>query len=323
MRNIGGYFDLHIESHYEILHKGIYLNSGRSCFEYICTIKNIKRVWLPSYICYSLIPVIEKLNIEVVYYNIDRQLRPILNFDQIHSDDEIILIINYFGINDYLLEEYKQYNSKIVWDLTQAFYCEMHNEGLAFYSPRKFFGVPDGGILVGLIENHKQLPLRSSISSDKCMHLLLRLEAGPLEGFKTYQMNEKRIENEGMRRMSNLTFKLLKTIDYESAKRKRINNFKFLHSKFRTLNGLELRPNCYPMFYPLSLTTKTSIKLRNILRSNQIFVPKFWDSLEKWLPQGSIGIELSDKLLPIPIDHRYDESDMDMVVNLIMRYIDN
>lgn len=321
MKDIGGYFNFHLEKKFPIYHEGIYLNSGRSCFEYICETINIKKIWFPSYICSSLFSVINKLNTEVSFYEVDSQLKPVLNFRELNDSDEKILIVNYFGVNDELLEHYSKYKKNIIWDLSQSFFCKTNNEVLAFYSPRKFFGVPDGGILVGLEDGYKQLRLNQSTSSRECLHLLLRIDSGAKAGFKIYQKNEERFSKEGMKSMSNITYNILQTVDYEKARKKRSTNYKYLLHKFECLNSLKLNSNCTPMIYPLFLNPQMATKLREHLLKKNIFIPVYWKGIENWVPKKSNGIEISNKLLPIPIDHRYDLTDMKRIVKEIFNII--
>ena len=80
MKEIGGYFE--IESSHgnkEYYEKLIPLNSACNALLYLCTVKDIKKIYLPYYLCDSVFECLKKNNINVGFYNIDSSFKPIFN----------------------------------------------------------------------------------------------------------------------------------------------------------------------------------------------------------------------------------------------------
>ena len=85
-----------------------------------------------------------QLNINYEFYHINEMLEP--EIKQINNDSAL-LYTNYFGIKVEFIQSIIKKNKNIIIDNSQAFYAEPINGIDTFYSPRKFFGVPDGGYL--------------------------------------------------------------------------------------------------------------------------------------------------------------------------------
>ena len=64
MKEIGGFFELELPQKKEYHSKAIRLNTGRNCLEYILKSNNYKKIYIPFYICNSILEPIRKLNIE-------------------------------------------------------------------------------------------------------------------------------------------------------------------------------------------------------------------------------------------------------------------
>ena len=114
--------------------------------------------------------------------------------------------------------------------------------------------------------------------------------------------------------MSNLTGKILVSIDYEFCRRRRIENYNYLdeHLKDRNKIHFELSENDVPMVYPF-LTDDAG--LRNKLIENKVFVAKYWPNVLEWTKEGMLENKLTQNLLAIPCDQRYGMSDMEEIVN--------
>ncbi|WP_129594606.1 hypothetical protein [Seramator thermalis] len=146
MNSIGGYFELELP-HGEEYHKNaIRLNTGRNAFEYILRAKAYQKVYLPYYTCDVMLEPIQKLNIQFEFYSIDEFFQPIFDFSII-KDDEVFVYNNYLGICDNQVKEVAAKCKNLIIDNSQAFYSMPLPGVNTFYSPRKFFGIPDGAYL--------------------------------------------------------------------------------------------------------------------------------------------------------------------------------
>lgn len=69
-----------------------------------------------------------------------------------------------------------------------------------------------------------------------------------------------------------------------------------------------------PLVYPY-LTTDKKMKKRMI--ENKIFCATYWPNVFEWCKEESMEWTLADCLTSLPIDQRYDESDMQYILSVI------
>lgn len=318
MDAIGGYFELSDIGEGVFPHRnGILLNSGRTALEYILrSIPDIKGVWLPYYTCDVVLQPLIKLGVPYHFYHISLCLE--IEDDIKLSDGEYIIVNNYFGIKDsYILEQFARYGDRLIVDCAQAFFAESANGMKAFYSCRKYVGVADGGVAYG-VENNLLSMLDYDDSANHCSHLYLRKEYGAEAGYKEYQLNEARFNNQQILRMSPQTEDALSHIDYHNVILRRRDNFEYLNSKLCKYNQLSLPPvdqySC-PMVYPFYV--RGARELRNKLLVNKVFVASYWPNVLDWSSPSHSEYLLTTFLIPIPIDQRYGIMDMDRILTLI------
>jgi len=319
MKEIGGYFELHLDASRQLPYDGIYFNSGCSALEYFLLNRKPCEVWLPEYICPSLISVIKRVGTKLKWYAVDYQLNPIIDQKVFSSKNIVVVIVNYFGIRSDLLKKYHQFRNLIIWDLSQAFYCKLPPENSGFYSPRKFFGIPDGGILLDSALNtamHLNLPTSNSV--DKFLHLIKRIESGAAAGHEEFKNANNLLGKEGMKLMSNLSKTLIRSIDFAKVARQRLANYHTLHKSLSATNEL-LLPNHIkeaPMVYPYKLSNKKAIQLRAYLIRHSVFVATYWPFEKKAMFIHRSHI-LANSIIPLPIDQRYGHKEMLDIINLI------
>ena len=92
--------------------------SGRTAIFYvlknILKHKKIRKVYMPSYSCYSMIQAFKDLEIEVEYYDV--YFNEILKYNiDLENDSDIFFAMNYFGYSDTNMESYiKNFYNKFV-----------------------------------------------------------------------------------------------------------------------------------------------------------------------------------------------------------------
>lgn len=317
MKAIGGYFEIEDIGVGIFPHSGGFLlNTGRNALEYILrSISKIKRVYLPYYTCEVVLEPIRKLSIPYYFYHINERLEI---KEQISlADDEYIIVNNYFGIKDsYINTLQKIYGNRLIVDCAQAFFAPILLKTKMFYSTRKFVGVPDGGVAYGCDKINSEI-YDIDNSSDRLEHLYVRKEKGPEAGFKIYQSNECKLDNQDIRRMSVFTKDCLHNIDYSSIQQKRIENFKYLHSHLKNSNLLDIDGFgnfACPMVYPYYTTDET---LKQRLIKNKIFVATYWPNVFEWCKKDDIEYKLANNIVSIPIDQRYGLEDMNRIITFI------
>ena len=181
-------------------------------------------------------------------------------------------MVNYYGqlSNEYL----KSLGVNIIVDNAQAYFQKPISGIDTLYTCRKFFGVADGAILY----TNKQIDIAIQDQSCNRMNFLLgRYERTAGEFYQEYVDNNQLFKGEPIKLMSKLTENLLHGIDYEMVKKRRTENFTYLHQKFSAINKLSLSVPSGPFMYPLYLTN--GAKLRGKLQEKKIFIPTLWPNV--------------------------------------------
>ena len=306
---IGGYFELELPAPVAHLYPdALRFQSARAAFNALLNTGKPNRVWMPKYICDSMLAPLYALNIDIVFYDLTEQLN--IAGTVVLAKDDWLVYVNYFGIcNEQEQSVLNRFNpSQIILDHSQAFFAPPLDCLATIYSPRKFFGVPDGGLLVTQTEISPPTQIDEK-SVSMCMHLLQRLDKDPESGYEYFKKAELSLNDIQPCKMSILTSKILNSIDYEVIRNKRNANFRQLHEKFASINGLKINidfingPMCYPLFI-------TDITARQRLLTNRIFVASYWPEVKEKVDAYSLEYQLLEKCLPLPCDQRYNSSDM-------------
>lgn len=172
---IGGYFGLEASVGREYYPNLIALNSARNALVYLCKAKKIEKLYLPYFLCDSILEICKRENILYEFYHIDERMNPIFNLKL--NKGEYIYIINYYGhlSDEEIYRYYKKYKS-VIFDYAQAFFQRPVYGLDTIYSCRKYFGVPDGAYLS--TKDRILEKLERDISMDRMKHILGRYEGG-------------------------------------------------------------------------------------------------------------------------------------------------
>ena len=293
------------------------LNTGRMGIWHAFRITGCKRIWIPIYQCDSIRETFEKKGVDICFYHQDIDFNPL---DINATDEDAVLLTNYYGIMSSvrMAELAKPYKYAII-DCAQAFFCQPIKGALMVYSCRKFVGSPDGAYVVGkdahkFVEEYPQC-----YSSDTASFLLKRIEYG-CEG-KSYaarSLNENRIDAEDCMKMSKLTHRLMDAEDYAYNRKKRKENFAYVHEQLHSINKID--PTYYmddetvPMVYPLVVENDALI---NKLLVAKHFQGHWWSYICEEQPEDSFEYWISRYVIPITIDQRYGKDEIDYIVNVI------
>ena len=315
MKEIGGYFELELSQKEEYHKEAIKLNSASNCFKYILETQNISKVYIPNYICDSIVVPLVDLKIEYEFYNIDSKFEIILDIKL--KKNEKVFYVNYFGLkNKYIEKLFSRYANKLIIDNSQAFFDKPIGGIDTIYSPRKFFGVSDGGYLY---TNEKlDEVFEYDISLPYSVQLMGRLEKSAAEFYGKYMEAEDRLDNLPIRKMSKLTNRILQSLDYELIKHKRERNFFYLHSFLKEFNSLNIQQIATPMVYPFMIDFQG---LKKFLIDNKIYVATYWNEVSQRENINEFEKKFVDNLLPIPCDQRYSLDDMERIIKIILGVI--
>lgn len=313
VKEIGGYIEL--DRHFGSLYHdhAVALNCGRAGLEYLIRAKKIKKVYLPYFCCHSVTQPCQQCGIEFEYYHIGEDFFPKVNFTL--DENEWLYIVNYYGqIDNRTVMQYKERFGNVILDNAQA-YFQPPIEGVdTIYTSRKFLGVSDGAFVY--TDKRIDIPARDE-SYSRVEYLLGRFERSASEFFAESQKNNERFDQERVKRMSKLTENLLRGIDYERVKNQRSRNFSYLHRHIEKENLLNLHEVSGAFMYPFMI--EDAPRLRRKLIENKIYVPVLWPNVVSEMPCDTLEFRYSSTILPIPCDQRYDEEDMQYIINLIKR----
>jgi len=317
----GGYFELELNQKHEYHENAYRFNSARNAFLWLLLQKKTRIVYVPSFICPVIPDVLTKSQIPFAFYHVDKKCE-IKELPPIIDEDDVILYVNYYGIKrEYVKRITQTYKGHIIIDNAQAFFDLPFEETESFYSPRKFFGVPDGGYAYSKAHSTFYEKLQSDCSHSRFLHLLIRSDVDAQSGFNFFQQNEKLIDALPLMKMSKITNKLLGSIDYDLVRIKRRKNFEFLHTYLGGINQFPVEftylsdPLCYPL---LLKNNDESRRIREKLLSNRVYVPYYWPQIYGALSEDE---EQLKSILPLPIDQRLSIEEMFFISRLIIEDI--
>lgn len=311
---IGGYFGLELRKGQEFHADAIALNSARNSFEYILKIHVPAKVFIPKYTCDVMLEPLEKLHIPYEFYAIDERLE-ITEQPELEAQ-EMIVYTNYFGVKDSYCDQIsKKYGRQLIVDCSQAFYYQPPKGVHGIYSPRKFFGVADGGYAV--TDTKLQEEFVQDISYGRMDHLLKRIDRSPEEGFEDYKKNDQSLVGQPIKSMSKLTHALLRNVDYEAVRATRKRNFTQLHEALGNKNELSFEMNDIdaPMVYPYLVDDGAG--KRKMLIENRVYTAMYWPNVLEWCAESELEYTLATNLLAIPVDQRYGEQEMAAIMEYL------
>lgn len=314
---VGGYFELELpdgDGHY--YPNALKYQSARSAFYALLLHCKPKKVWMPYYICDSMLAPLEAAGIAVSFYaiNSDFSIK-----DEIElNDGELLLYVNYFGIcgniEDMLLNQFDP--EKLIFDHSQAFFSQPKDCLATIYSPRKFFGVPDGGFLVTKLAIVQPKKIDED-SVNRCTHLLKRLAGEPEDGYSDHQLSEESLKSLEPKRMSLLTERILSSINYSNIKKKRETNFINIHEKLKNKNKIcfELENIQGPLSYPFLLSDGGIV--RSTLIKERYFIATYWPDCLNRIDNGCFESVLVSDLVTVPCDQRYTDTEIFRIIKAI------
>ena len=237
---IGGYFELELPNGPGLLHSDAYqYQSARAALHALLLAVRPKRVWVPAYICDAMLSPFYALGIAPVIYYLTESLDVEASVEL--RANELLLYVNYFGLqrgNEInLMNRFSR--EQLIFDRSQAFFAERESVLACIYSPRKFFGVADGGLLLTYARVGN--PARAAaLEEGMYAHLITRTVDSPEAGYTQFQCAESLLADTNPREMSALSKKTLIGIDYNHARQVRNENFTFLHQRLRQFNALPI-----------------------------------------------------------------------------------
>jgi hypothetical protein len=314
---IGGYFELELpQGTGELYPTALKYQSARAAFASLLQHARPRKIWMPWYNCDTMLEAPETAKVAVERYGLDGDLHP-EGLDALTVDD-CLLYVNYFGVCDRqvsrVLREFPR--ERVIIDHSQAFYAPPPDCLGTLYSPRKFFGVPDGGYLVTRIPIQPPQE-RDTQSFERLQPLLVRFSEGPEAGYGAIQRARISLRGLPPKTMSALTEAMLRSIDYPRALQRRNENFMTLHRALRSSNRFPIPadpprgPMCYPFLGEIP-------RLHDWLIQHLVFVGHYWPDVRGPHDRDDdLERRLSKECVPLPCDQRYGSADMERIIALV------
>lgn len=273
------------------------------------------RIHLPRYICSAVLSAVAAAGTRPVFYSVQPDFR--FELDEFSPADDLVMVVNYFGLCAgpvaHALAKFPR--DALIVDNAQA-YFQAPSEVLAnIYSPRKFLPVPDGGFVAGSIRLPEPEPADEDATFRRFRYLLERIGERPEISRPAYLEAEASLEPPTLRGMSNLSRRLTQGLDQGFVRRKRRENYAAL-TALAAINSLSIDigdqvPLCYP------LMVEDGANLRQSLLDRRIFCPRYWPDAE---PTNAFEHALKNSTIYLPIDHRYDLTDMQYMVETVTNW---
>jgi hypothetical protein len=350
--DIGSIFPLY-DSDLKVLpeNSGCYSTDGKilfslcreALFAMACSLeKSEKMVLLPAYTCDTVITPFKELGWKCYYYNINLHLRidtqSVLDlFDRFHP--ALIVVHPYYGkdLNEEeieLLDIIHKRGCRVAVDLTQCIFSTQRLLCVDYYlgSYRKWHAIPDGGYL----EPRNGIIISDVDLQENEEYEILQRDAMYLRGLYFKIGNEelksisRRINKkaDGMvesnivpHKISALSLNLLKNVDLKYNQQRRFSNYQYLLDNIQENDDCKVLCNnmaevtTAPLYFMLDVENRSELQVK--LAEHHIYAPVLWPVVyEEVLVNDSVK-HLYEHLLAIPIDQRYDEKDMQKVVELI------
>ena len=301
---------------------GVYLtNLARSSLNLLLQMRSPKEVFAPYYTCHSVHQVLNRTVNKITYYHINDNFEPILDNWE-YDEDKLLLVNNYFGVYECSANKaLSKFDSAIVIDNSQGFYSTFPSRVDQILSPRKFFGLTDGGVLLtNLNISHLYESLERDKSADRIKHLFACEESSKNDTYNSYLEYRENIQNLPVNKMSVSTRHLMETIDYEFCKYRRNTNFNLMHNTFKNINLLEIPNNkdLAPMCYPLLVDTK---HLKNRLINSSVYVGTYWPISPLAKEETYFESLLRSNLCCLPIDQSMSEENVRYVIKQVEKHL--
>lgn len=315
-KEIGGYFELERFSGCHYHQNAIKLNSGRGCLAYAIKLRSIKKIWLPDYLCDSLVNLCRRENVDISFYTIKDNFLP--DYDTLClRDNEWMLLVDYYG---QLRSEDVSFaldfcNGNLIVDETQGFFRKPWIGADTLYTCRKWFGVPDGGYLATKDNLKVTEVISKDISYQRMSHVLGRLELTASEFYAEASKNNDLFSDQPPKYMSALTENILSAINYNEVRKAREENWQYVAELLESTNRLCLHACEAPFMYPYLVADASGVRER--LAQQKIYVPTLWPNVLREQKRESVAYDYAANILPLPIDQRYDRSDMEYMVKVV------
>lgn len=321
-----------------------YVRIGREALMYAsCNCKPGKEtvILCPAYCCWSMTAPFDFTGWTVVYYRLNEDL----TIDEEYLEGllrsrkpDAILTMNFYGSADTraAIAKVKAINDKItvIEDFSHCTFCldKIFNEQVDYYvtSIRKSIGVCDGALVLSKKPTNKHY-----IGAEASDFGVLRLGAQKQKGRYAYSkslddksafLSELRQGEEmidklyGIHPISETSKKMIASVNGEEIAYARRENLKHLWSllngKVKMIPGLERCFDGAPFSLPILVDNRDVVQKQ--LAQKGVYAPVLWPIDEMARKVCEVSSYVSDHMLSIPIDQRYDYDDIEDIASIVL-----
>lgn len=294
----------------------------RSCLYVLLRELQPKRVWMPGYLCESIVTAAEFARANISFYEMGYDLKAIGDdwLEKVQPRD-LVVVIAYFGFpaDRTICRIAKERGAFVVLDASQAL-LEQDSATPAdyvLYNPRKFLGVPDGGIIqirtALRLGDVTLVPPDERWWLDALDALLWRRDFdggnGNREWFPRFRAVEA-AQPTGAFSMSELTQRILRWgVDYEEMATRRRENYLALAATLEDIAMFpELPDDVVPLGFPVRVQRRAEVLAK--LFENQIFPPIHWSVPDAVPSSYREARQLAADIMTLPCDQRYTPDHM-------------
>lgn len=344
-RPIGGFFGLSIDQippvsgsvwrewvrHYAA---AAMFGTARAALGALITAAAPKRVWLPAYLCReasdAVADAVRKIPGEISYYPLDDDLEPKLDFlDERVLAAELVLVVDFFGWPPG--EGFRRRAGErpdIIWveDRAQTLWtADSPWAPWCILSPRKLLGVPNGGILLGSALPTTIEPITTGPNLTVALPELMRFEDTDQSQneiwYAAYQDREAAFEKTSAP-ISQLTRSLLERVPITPIIAARQRNYRYLLARLQQL-GAWPRESDHVAPFGFVIAVDDAEMLARRLAQERLFCARHWARIASDGASFPFEHGLSRKLLTLPCDHRYNQTDMERLADAVERLAPN
>ena len=342
MRELGGLFEIDPAAlagpESDTLPPIVFATGRGALHAIVCRIASERpglRVFLPDYVCGSVVRAVDDAGAARSFYRVKRDFRP--DLDRLAEmlaggEPTLVMLVDYFGLSG-AAEDVERVRSIsadaiVVLDLVQAPWelDKPQQADFAFASWRKAFAVPDGApVLCGTgpaLESpageHPGAGYATVAGLAKAVAPALDL---PVDAYvRFHELAEREFDERPAygAAASALMRVLYSSLDLKAAAEARLRNFRVLEGLLGTLSlrpALPLAPGRVPLFLPVRVQRRDAV--RATLRDRDVICPVHWPAVPG-APEATHGASgFAETGLSLVIDQRYSEDDMERLAHAV------
>lgn len=324
-----------------------YLRSGREALLLssiaACDAKE-KTVLFPAYCCWSMSAPFEKSGWTVVYYKLNDDLTvdtDYLKMLLITYKPQAVIIMNFYGSanTDEAVRMVKGVDKSIIIieDFSHCTFSihRIFNDQVDIYvsSIRKSVGVCDGAVILSkkpmplqyIQEEQKNFTDKRFVAQTDKMRYKWSKDQNLKQNFLSTIRECEGILNEfnAVRPISERAMKMLTLINGEKIAYARKENMEhlwtLLNGKVKMVPGLERCFDGAPFALPILVDNRDDVQKR--LAENGLYAPVLWPLCDKAKAICENSNYVSEHMLAIPIDQRYDWDDIEDIAKIIIEVV--